>query len=691
MADQVDASGLSNAIQIPSLSAGIRVDVPSVLNSLKDVMAAKSHAIDVQGEALQKNTQLQTDYITRENARTEATIQSYDNVVKASKLPGNLSKIIGIFDSSYNMNSQKAQIEANSVKGQADAARTKTLMEINQQAPALEQTKADLAEQGYKYQMAGVQLASQLTQLDQGTIELKIHAAELGIKLRQDDRDKIKFALDSMTAPQAGALLKQAKSGKGEWVGKEGFLENKIDEETKSDLAISSLRRAERRGNADEIEEAQKRAAALIPSTTATQMVQTALQKQDPFITFPGGAKLPTMIVAAAANKSQEAEAAILNHAMANTAFEVQNKMATTMTKLATLASADPRAGREYGVIAAARQNFDPSNPESLRNMGLLLDQSGKNADEIVKTAASTFKSPEAKAAIQQLATTGQPSVEGANAVVEESIGLPGQALSKYKEAWDVANQEIVQRLNQARLAPDFKDEKMAMNWMMMNKDRVQVSQIIKETLADTTVQSKMGAAVSSKLELGTIKATLSQLSQGSAPSGIFSQALTKYIGGEFNDEKGHLSYDLMQDYLEQNTVLTKGTVDYNQTLVDALRKRAADAVTGDDDPEKTIRDRFLETALYGTGAHHTLLEGLAARIYDNKIKVRAEKQKQLDADKSGATQNQAAQNMLRGMPQVPDDPNAVVGMMNLARKNAPSAAVRGKSADDMKQIYLGQ
>lgn len=676
MADALAASTAAPDIGI-SLLPIPQVNPQDAVGALTDVISAKKEEYAARAEALQKNTQIQNDFATKQDALTSDTIQAYDNMRKTSALPQGLTKILGLFDSSYNSQTQALTIEENTVKAQRDAARAKTLIEINNQLPDMKKAQADVAQQNFDLQTKLFTLAKDVTTANQGTMDLKLKAADLRIKMTDEAKKSIDFALKSMTMPQLQAELKKAQKGEGDFAPYQGLLEERIDDEVKTDLAhkeavvsLAQHQQALTQGNVnlqnstlDLAEKKLKILAERIPVAVAGPALIAAQQKGDINVTFGTGkdaVQIPTNMLAEAVQKQATTDAAVQATAIANQADQTTARLDKTTTLAANLAASDPRAAKEYGLINSVVQKFDPTNPGSLQQMNAVLAASETRLAGIQKDVEATYKTPEAKAAVGQFFRNGKFEVPGATSVVQDLTGIPGAAATmKFKSSQQVIDNAYAAAIAKQNIGnmPAFTGSQTSQNQIMTwalsqtGKTKDTLLELKQQVLADPLIMTQAGNQIRGTYKVGAVANVLTDLTKG-PQAGIFNQVL-KMIDNPAADPNnemhltqqdiqkglkgpvGSVSTQKMQIFLERQSVLTKYVTDYNRVFLDALQARAVSAVNRPPDPSHTINDSALETHIFGQPAAQSVYSDFLGELRINAGAVHTSMQKAIQQDQA--------------------------------------------------------
>jgi hypothetical protein len=682
--------------QLPVPTVG-DLNVGGLLDSVKAVAAKQDAAAAAATEALQKNTQIQQDYVRTNDQLFEDTLKSYENLQKINSWGGvnPVTKFMGLFDERYNAATQQGKIETNTLKAKQAATRAQTQIEINNQLPALKAAEAAGEEKNLALREKVLEIGTKIIDIDQKGVELQMKRAELMLNLRKDQRDQIDFALKSMPLPVAKQQLKLAQQGKGDWVGAEGFLEDRIFKEEKAEAEFTQLRIAIAKGNLELIDAREKRAAETVPVADAQRLIAQADAAGKAAIVI-NGVPVSTHAMKDALAKNLLVDTSVRQATLAASGARLDDDYRTITSTAATLALSDPRAMREYKNVINLRGQYDPNVPDSHLQLRVGLEESKKRLDEIVKSVASTMPTPEAKAAMERYGQNGGVfDIPGASAVTNAMIGrVNATSKTKYADAWDVLSTAYAKKLNERDpQMPNFNSKSQTQRdsmlaYYMQKADKTSLAEVRDTILTDPAVRAQVHDQIEGTATIDIIGDSIHQLSLGPVVSPVFAQ-LAK-TPSAWRDAQGNVSVKALTDFLENQSVIDGGKNDYNRMFIDTVAHRAT-TIDRQVDPAMTEKDKALEIAIFGDDAARSLNIDFLRNLRGAAAASRKEKQEQLAKDRAGIPQKEAAQAQMNPMLGDTTDIQGMVERATAAAANAPSATGTGKPAEVMKRLYTGR
>ena len=669
-------------------------DPKVAVDALRNVTEAQKETIATSTEALTKNTQIQQDLLNLQMTKQDDSMEAFDNLTRIQRW-GDISDILSLFNSKWSESVQANRIKKNDMTVQQQSLRAQAQTNLNNALPALAQAKERLAEIGFENTLKVFEVQSTVKGLEQKDLEIMNKSVEIQLNLSKEQRDRVTLAANALDLKSAQRALTQAAQGKGDWVGLEGILEEKINKEKKAELESENLRTAIQEKRLDLQQKAEQRLASAIPVAEAQALWAQAVSTGNPTINWRGN-NIPSATVADALEKNQKTNEALTLSIM-NQRAEVVGTLFSEVSNMAVaLSSLDPRAGNEANLILRAYQQIDPTNPDpvALTNLRVILESSKKKLGEYAKAAAATFPNPDSKAAIEQFGLTGKPTPQGAQAVVRDSMGRWDLTSgTKYSNSWRVVNKALADRISQQNIsgAPLFDPNSEASTQMMLawfsrtpykNADRLK-----EEIMADPIVRAEAAAEMTGTIAADAANKALTVLSEAENGDPVWqtlvnnSQLVT--TGGAFDRRK-------LIDFLEKKTIAGgPNGVDYNKIFYDALRAQVMEVAAGASrDPKSTIMDRHLETLVFGDNPAQAALGDFIANYEDDRARSRELALKAIQSDVSGQTQTKETIEQIGGygLAKVGITPEAA----QRGIKTAPSATGVPLTADEVRTLYGG-
>lgn len=689
---------LTSTSQIRPLTPGY--DPSVAIDALQDVVRAQKGAIGASADAIAKNTVIQQNVLSETERLQMDQIEALDNLQRIQNYGGvnPLTKIIGMFDDRFNAGVQQTRIQKDEIKTQQVQMRAQAQMQINAQLPALKQAEAQLAAQDFENQMKVVDITTKFRGLEQKDIELRISETNLLINLSQEQRAQVTQAASALGINEARQALKDARAGKGQWVGMEGILEAKINNEDKTLLEMQNIRLAIREKNETLRDKSEARLSSLIPVATAEALVTNAISTNSPFITLGQGkdaVQLPTALVQAKLKENKEVQTAIETSILHDNLTQVNDRMLGAVNKAAALSVVDSGSARQNGIILQAYQQLNPQDPNSVRQFGQVIDGAHKVLDERIKVVAAGYKTADAKNAIEQFGKDGKFSVTGAQSVVQETVGNMGvAATSKFQGAWQTLNMEFAGLIKQQNLkgAPPFDPDNpnlaqsaSFLAWALTQGQAQQKMDTMRElVMTDPLVRTKVADQIGGVVQTDNVIGALRDLSTAPNADPIWKKILDQ----RQNTMETNRSFDRRKliTYMEQQKAMQgPNAPDYSAALTDAIRARVVSgAQTGQTDPTYTIHDRALQTQVFGDSPDQAIMSTFMGNWQADVAARKEAMQKAIDQDVSGQTQR-----MSFGAP--PDPMSGTTRNPIELIQTAPSATgIPGMSADKMKSLYSG-
>lgn len=667
---------------------------PSVAQkSLDQLKESQNEAMSAAATALTANTQIQSDLLKTQMHLQDDSMEAFDNLTRIQRW-GDVSDILSLFSEKWSETIQSSRIKKNDMIVQQQSLRAQAAQALNNVAPSLASAKKELAEQDFKNQLLVFDVTSKVKGLEQQDMDLLIKRNTLLMDMSKEQRQQIELGAQALDIKGAKLALRDARAGKGEWVGFEGILEHKINIDEKAQLDRQNLELAVRSGNFDLQEKYQTSLAKKIPVTEAQALVLNAQATGQAVVNWRG-AQLPVATVMDSLAENQKTEDAV-NLSIMQSRNEVVgnlfNEVAVTAT---TLSSQDPRAAASAGVISRAFENVraNPGNPQVLANFHLLLKNEKTVLSGIAKTVASTYKSDEAKAAVIQLAETGKPSTQGARAVVQENMGNWGASSGgRYAPAMEILNVEYAKRIAELNLkgAPVLDGgtgSAMQMLSWFSGQTYKSTDRLREEVISDPAVRQKVGSTITGIIAHDTAMRAVETLANSENGDPVWKTL--KNNDGLIQTDGGFDRQKLIR-YLEQKTIQGgPNGIDYNSLFSDALRAEAMKASSqGIADPRYNGNDRFLEVATFGDNPTQAALGDFIVNYEADRKQSRTQAQKSIQEDVSGKTQRDTLieAGVWSGLSGLPVDPKDVGGGI----KKTPSATGAPLTADQVRTLYGG-
>lgn len=691
-ASQQDKPGMQIAPLTPPTSAPQPVDLTSItpaydpaplLEGITTIANAQREEIKASSDAIQKNTIIsQTDY-AEQVKQQESVLQSYDNLQRIGRNP--LAPLFALFDpTTWNPGQQKIEIEKAQLRSQQSTLRSQSLININNQVPALKKTEAELAGLGFENQLKYFGAVKDVTQLTNAQMETRLKAVDLTLKMSQEERTLVEQAAKNLTGDQAKAELKKAKAGQGQWVGRAGILEDIIQRSDKQDLDASQIRQ---NMASQRFDLAEKQMSSLVRGTdfaSGQALIEDALATHKSTINIKG-VPVPLGIVITGMEQVRKDTEALTAASLGNSLYGMNEKMQTLTTQNSALALSNPKAAQRLQDIARFAQATDKRDPYQVQRFNSFLDIAQKDTTEAIKRAASIYQSPEAKAAYEEFANNGQFTSQSGGAVVQEALGIPAVTTkSKFPDTWNALQMETARRVRQLSLtgapkaSPDSRTG--AAEWMafMARNPNKKISDI-KAEIVQSGFANDVLEKETRKIYTGdAMKNVLDTLSTTGPQATTFLNLARQ--PSLYHDDKGNILTQKVAEYLAQQSALTGGKSDYLSAFLAGMDAYATSANSMTADPGMITEDYALLGHSYGGDNRNNALFQFKSEMTIQAELMRRAIDKGIQSDVSGLTQSRAS---ISGAFTETNTPEQIQQFLS----QVPSATGVG-TAEDFKKIY---
>lgn len=657
-------------------------DPNEAIGALKDIRAAQTEAIRASSDALAANTLVQQRVYDENVQQQNIVMESYDRLQKIADNP--IASLFALFDpKTWSKQHQLLEIEKAQLRANQSTMRGQAQININNQLPALKQTEVELAQAGFKAQQDLFSIVKDVATIDKDRWQLRLNAMDLRLKMRTDERQTRDDALKAMTVQQAKVALRQAQSGKGDWVGMEGLLEDKIDRDERADLDIQAIKQNLANQQFDLAEKRMDSLIAGIPFAEGQALVEQAMASGQGIAMYKG-IPIPLGKLVTGVEQVRKDTQALEQASLANSLFGMNEKLQKLVTTNSAMALTNPKAAQNLQAINQFRQGVNLQDPFSVQRFSVFLDHMQTQTTDIVKQATGSYKSPEAKAAFEEFATTGAFSPQGAPAVAAEALGQPGIGVKgKLAPVWELYRQEYakqIQNLNPANMPSvnlnSNTGSSQLLAWAFRNPNK-KVEDLRTEIMQGGALNDQADVLVKSIFRKDALKSVLDGLSTAPGPGSAVYLNLIR-DPRRMLDADGNVDPAKLATYLAQQTVLNGGKTDYLQTFVDGLRTHTTQADSITSDPSMTTEDLSLLSTLYGSNAGSTVLNEFVSVMAQNARILNDNMQEAIRQDITGETQRRALSNISQEL-----DPASVGSIL----QNVPSATGIG-TADEIQAIY---
>lgn len=618
------------------------VSLKSGIEALQAVSSAHKAELQSTIDAAQKNNDVVKALQTTSDKTNEEAISAFDNLNKIARWPGSVSHLLGLFDPSFNATVQKNNLDISQLKLKQSAAKAQSQIEINNADPAIAHLRSELATQDFNFQKDAFSLAGTVKGLTQKDTELRLSATRLLLEMDAGTREKTNFALNSMTDAQKKQALKEAKAGKGAWADKGGLLEHSINVEEQAEAAHGLALVNLAKGKIELADQNTTTMLSKIPNYILAAKIEDARANGDLFVDF-NGLKVPTTKVEAGFVENKKLEDSTVAALAAESGQQIAEKLTVVGTAATAMAGLDPEAARIYSTISQAAAAYKPGDYNSARQFSAILDDAKTRQVAIAKRVASTASTPEAKAAIEAFATTGQFDAAGGAAVVKGIAGnYMAQTRTKYASAYAILNNAIANEVARQGIsgAPTFDGSKTAaaqtqqmMAFIAQSKDQKKIGEIKDEVMANPAVQKQMADQMAGTIQISSLKLVFDDLAK--TPQAATFWGELRDHPEQMNDPSGAFSLQKLGNYLATKSVpLGPNAPDYGMLLAQAMRTRALKSRSDPtQDPTKVMVDHALDAQIFGGSAEPVVLADFAQRLLINAQAAQAEMKKRIEQD----------------------------------------------------------
>lgn len=632
----------------PVATSGTSADAGAGL--LRDIFQSKKDTLAATAQAMKANAAIDDQSAQQTSKLFDSTMAAYDNMKKieawhATGVPG----ILGLFDSDWNSNYQRVQLQSNQVAATQISDRAQTLKEVNNRVPQLAALAGQLAGSAYD-------VYNKQRQLEQGDQTIHLKAIETQIQLEQEGRLEVANNVDKLSLAQKQQQLALANKGQGSFVGAQGILEKGINDEQKAHEELQQLQLNVAEGNDKLAETRLNRFASYLPVSQLTPLVNAAMKNNQGQIDLPiGNGKtmhMPLPVAQQALSNNQAQEVKLRGQLATQYVADQQipDKINQVTSSAAALATLDPRAGHELNIIHRSLDGLDYKDLNSVRMGADALDASQKRISDIAGEVAQQFTGKEAQAAVKNfVANGGVLDSTGGKAIIVDTVGNFGiQSTSKYKDAFDVINRQVATKL-QAQNAggrdwsnTDYSHLDTASVMAMLNQNKTKLSQsnIAQQVLSDPTVNNQVVQAVKNTIRPNALITSIKSLAGDKGAAPIWGQLLQD--PSQWSQD-GAISSRKLLETLEQQSVTTGYKANYGNALIDRMKKYGVQADTlAARDPSYTMADRALEASVFGSRPHQAVVGDMVRELQVMKNSVSTKMKALINQDVTGQTDQQA-------------------------------------------------
>jgi hypothetical protein len=712
---------------IPSLNPpnvnGGNATFSTSTDAIADLVKAKQAELNASSDALLANTSVDKSVAGAIAGYQKDTLDAYDKVQRANQIPGGatggLARIIGLFDSDYNLAFQKTKIEENTLRSQSIQATGAAIKEQNNQLPLLMGKVSEASQAIFTAQTQANELILKQSQLDLETRKAKLEAIETGIHMSQEARTATEFKIRGMSTDQITGALAQAKAGKGPFKNQAGLLQSRLLEEQSAETSLARSQIELQKGNRENANAAMVDAVSHIPVDTATSLLANAQKNNMPYVALPTGEKdakgqpvtanVPLDIFQQGIVQSNKVEQEYNTQIAAGMTDRLG--IVPSLTNLNNGLNAfsfDPRAAQLLPQLGAIAQNIDAKNPSNIKQSAILIKGAQDKFDQIVKDNAAAFTTPDAKAAVLNYGKSGKFDAVGGTAVVGDSVGQPITRTSLYSDAWTVLNNVVVTGLKAQHVvntsttggSNSAADTMQAFAAALQKpQGREKISQIAAEALADPANQKAVADSIKGTIQVGAVNNVISGLAHQKDANPIWTEIDQHYE--KFMDSKNQVDPQKLFEYLEQKSVLTGGKANYANVFLTGLHNYAVNADnTPASDPSYTIQDHALEASIFGSAPHSAVLGSLHYSWRIAAQRAHKEMQARIQQDLNGQTVAGAVKNATIDSGSSMDtgggfgsflnaDPQTIYKKTGLDITSVPSATGTGMTVSQIQKMYL--
>lgn len=713
------------AAQQPADVNGGAASFSDVTGAIQQFVAAKTAELDASQKALVANTQVDQNASKQISTYTQRSLDAFTNIQKAQQLPGGVSgkltKIFGLFDSDYNVDFQKTEVEKSQLNAKLVSDTATAIKEQNNALPAILGKVADAANTVFQAQRDTNQLAINAETLKDKEFNTKLAAARLGIDMSQERRAQADFLIKSTPMAQLAAALPAANAGKGKFAGLGGLIEEHLTSEEIAQTSLQSAQLALKKGDREDYNNSMADFVSKVPVDLTQQMLQKAQASGAPVVSFPTGQKgpdgkdvttdIPINIVQQGITQNLKTQTDV-NTALAAQLSE-EHDLVPTITNLSNTANAfagvDPQATQIMTQLASVLHNTDMKNPQAVNQTGLLVKGLQTKMDAVVKLQADKYVTSDAKAAIISYGKSAKFDSVGGTAVAAASVGIPSvNTHSLYKDAWTLYSTEVAKQIKAehntgfapAMAAGDTNAEVMqtlATSMMQQNQGREKISNIAQNVIADPVKAKAIGAKITSAAQSKILNDVMLGLGTGKTGNPVFKDLYDH--SEQIVDKNNQLDFGLVMDKLEAATVRSGGKINYASAFLKGVQNYGANAENNSSsDPSYTMQDHALEAAIFGANPYRAISADIYRRTSAAAVKAHQEMQARIQSDLSGKTQNDAilhADPFFEPYPadKLPDGtikPEVILKRTGVNLQAVPSATGTGMTVMQIKQLYGG-
>ena len=645
-------SGQPQQSQGQEVASGSATGMPSLVASadvgaglLANIFQTNEQTAAAEMATMKANNAIDDSAQTAINQAYEGAQGAFENMTRIKRWEGSgLTEVLGLFDSDWNAGVQEMNLKATQLKITQIEDRAKTMKAINERTPELSKLAGNLAKANYDAFGKG--------------LDLEIKGMDARIRAEQENRTAQVAAVDRLPIEGVRSALKQAKAGKGDYVGLEGLLEHRIDQEEKADLELDNLRLNMQEKRMDLADKSMRRFASYLPVNYLQTAVTDAMQKNQASIMVNAGKKGKFEIPLPLAQQVLQENIAREDNARKAVAVRVaaEAQLPETINQIlastSAMATVDPRAGHELGLVSQVAKGINPNDVNSVRQGIAFLDASKARIKTITEEVAKTYEGKDAQQAIINYGATGTFTDVGGQAVVKATIGNFGvQKSSKYNTAWDAINTAVASKLSaQGAGGMDWQtseqggsyptDTAMVMAMLSQNKSKLSSSTIVDQVLSDPAINQQVINAISDTVKPNALITTIQSLASGENSDPIWKQLLAN---PSMMSVDGALDVPRLIETLEQQSVTTGYKANYVNVFKDKLRRYGTEAdMQASQDPSYTISDRALEARYFGSRPQSAIVADLYKEVDVVGRTTAAEMRKRIQSDLTGQTETNA-------------------------------------------------
>lgn len=655
----------------PNVNGG-PAEFSSLTESVQQIVTSKQSEISATIDALKANSAVDQSAQASISEFQQKTLGNYENIQKANQLPGGagggLAKIIGLFDSDYNLKYQTTEVQMNEMRAKSIADTASAIKTQNNALPALLGKVSEAAKVVFDAQKDVNTLAIQAGTLEDKQNQTRLSAARLRVELSQEARAAGEFKIRSMSTAQLAAVLPQAQAGKGQYAHMAGLIEQHLTSELSAQAALGSAQNALKKGNREEYNSSLTDMISHIPLDAVKNQLVQAQKTGSPVVDFPTGEidpatkkpgiiQVPIDIVQAGILKSAELDKKA-DEMLAADYTQKQNvipNMTNLMNTSNAFASMDPRATQIATQLGSVAQNMDPKNPASVRQTAMLLENLKGNMKVVVDENAAKFGTKEAQAAVKAYGANGKFDAVGGTAVVADSIGIPALSYATlYKPAWQTLNNQLAEHIQRNNLTSSSTTtldpnsasgaQQILAQFLQKPSGKQSMGEITAQILADPANQKIVASKIKGTIQSRSTRQILYGMSQGKGANPFWNEVLQH--PQKFQDADGKMSPAKLFETFEQQSLLSNGKIDYAEAFLSAMKNFAVNADNAaSSDPAYTLQDHALEASIFGGSPNQAVLGDLHYNLRVMAEKQHANMQSRIREDITGETQRKAAAN----------------------------------------------